>query len=166
MGSFDLISILAGRESGAAPEGYRKATSTSPSFWMRWPWMSTSPCTVIETVRTSPAASFAGSTLVRSVALAPSIPRIAKSAQRISSLVLSPTSTSSHVSACFVCVASSPVPNVWVANVVRSIRTCPLDCVRSLAVTSRVPAAAVVSPLMCSLTPGMSTWVELFGSTT
>ena len=40
------------------------------------------------------------------------IPRMAKSAQRISSFVLSPTTTSSQVRACLVCVASSSVPNV------------------------------------------------------
>ena len=49
-------------------------------------------------------------------------------------------------------------------NVAKSIRTDPRDCARSFGTISSCPAAAVVSPLMRSLRPGMSTWVALLGS--
>ncbi len=90
--------------------------------------------------------------------------RTASVAHRIDSLVLPSTTASSHVRACSVCEASRLVPKVWVVNVERSTLMVPRDWARSPGTTSSVPAAAEVSPTMCSERPGMSTCVVLFGS--
>ena len=168
MGSFDLIVDPRGLRVGGSPrriaEGHLDERRPSAPGGRG---SSTSPCTVIVTVRTSSPPSFVGATLERSVALRPSIERMAKSAQRIV-LVAScrRPSTSSHVRACSVCVASSSSPNVCVVKVVEVDADDALATARGpRASTSSVPAAAVVSALMCSLTPGMSTCVVLFGST-